>query len=211
MKWHDISVDLRSDLPVWPGDPHIRLERFQKIEEGADANVSSLAMGLHAGTHVDVPYHFLAQGENLSQIDLTRFLGQASVIEIHSSIDLITEPVLAQLPRDSFIERVLFKTRNSQFWTDPGRKFHKDYVALDAGGAQFLIDAGVRLVGIDYLSIAPFRAGRETHVKLLSAGVLILEGLDLSGVNPGMFELICLPLKLWQTEGAPARAILLER
>jgi arylformamidase len=211
MKWHDISVDVKPDLPVWPGDPHVVLERFQKLEDGGNANVSRLAMSLHTGTHVDAPFHFLLDGERLSEIALDRFFGRVTVVEIAPEVDVITASVLDMIPNTLITERILFKTRNSTYWKDESTVFHRDFVALDVSGAEFLVGNGVRLVGIDYLSIAPFRDGKGTHEKLLAGDIVILEGLDLSDVGQGSYELFCLPLKLWMTEGAPARAILIER
>ena len=205
---YDITVEINPDLPIWPGDPKIRIERLQKLEEGAAANVSRLEMGLHTGTHVDAPYHFLADGADLGEIELERFIGPVSVIEVSPQVDVLSDGIIAQIPEELFSERMLFKTRNSRFWSETPPTFHREFVAIDLSGAQVLIERGVRLVGIDYLSIAPFHNSKETHEALLGAGMVILEGLDLSAVKQGMYQLYCLPLKLGGVEGAPARVIL---
>jgi len=210
MKIYDVSVEIDSDLPVWPGDPKVKLIRSQKLEAGDQANVSQMEIGLHTGTHVDAPYHFLAQGVTLDQIALERFIGPVTVIEIPTEVSILSGEVLARLPVDLFSERVLFKTRNSIHWSEHPHHFHRDFVAIDPTGADYLVKKGVRLVGIDYLSIAPFREGKATHEAFLVAGVIILEGLDLSGVSQGEYLLYCLPLKIGGVEGAPVRAILIK-
>jgi arylformamidase len=210
LKVHDISVRINTDLPIWPGDPKVRIERVSKIEEGANANVSQMEMGLHTGTHVDAPWHFLSEGATLDKISLERFIGPVSVLEIPSKVNVLSAEELAQLPVGKITERILFKTRNSGFWSEQPPRFHEDFVGIDLSGARFLIERGVRLVGIDYLSIAPFRNSKPAHEVLLGDGVVILEGLDLSGVKQGVYQLYCLPLNLDGVEGAPARVILTE-
>jgi arylformamidase len=210
LKIHDISVEINAGLPLWPGDPKVRIERLLKIEEGANANISQMAMGLHTGTHVDAPWHFLADGVTLDKIPLDRFVGTVTVVEIHRSVRVLSGDTLTQLPTGLITEKVLFKTRNSDYWAEKPHRFHPDFIAIDLSGARFLIEMGVKLIGIDYLSIAPFRKGKETHEVLLGAGVVIVEGIDLSAVKQGVYQLFCLPLKLGGVEGAPARAILVE-
>ncbi len=169
-----------------------------------------MEFGLHTGTHMDAPYHFLAQGATLDKIALERLIGPVTVLEVPQDVSVLSGDVLARLPAGLITERVLFKTRNSTYWSEHPHRFHKDFVAIDPSGADFLVERGVRLVGIDYLSIAPFRQGQATHEALLGAGVVILEGLDLSGVSQGEYQLYCLPLKIGGVEGAPVRAILIE-
>ncbi|MGA9397853.1 MAG: cyclase family protein [Anaerolineaceae bacterium] len=210
MKWFDISVEISATLPVWPGDPSVSIERIQKLEDGANANVSRMDMGLHTGTHVDAPYHFLTDGAKISEVPLQHFFGPVTVIEIPGKVDVINADVLGRIDRSLFTERILFKTRNSGFWSETEEHFHNDFVGIDLTGAQFLVDRGVHLVGIDYLSIAPFHKSKPTHETLLGAGVVIVEGLNLSAVPPGTYALYCLPLKLGNAEAAPARAILIK-
>jgi arylformamidase len=210
VKIYDITVEINPELPIWPGDPKVKIERFEKLESGDNANISRMEMGLHTGTHVDAPYHFLADGVTLDKIPLERFIGEAAVVEVPAGVNTLSGDVLSRLPASRITEKTLFKTRNSDHWSERPHRFHPDFVAIDPSGAQFLIERGVRLVGIDYLSIAPFRKSKETHEALLRAGVIILEGLDLSAVKEGIYQLYCLPLKLGGVEGAPARAILTE-
>jgi arylformamidase len=210
MIYHDISVEINSNLPIWPGDPKACIERIQKLEDGANANVSKVDMGLHTGTHVDAPYHFLENGAKLSEIPLERFFGRATVINIPEEVGIITADVLGRLERSLFTERILFKTRNSGFWKETSETFHADFVGIDLSGAQFIVEKDVRLVGIDYLSIAPFRKSKPTHETLLGAGIVIIEGLNLSDVDQGVYQLYCLPIKLGDAEGSPARVILID-
>jgi arylformamidase len=208
MRTYDISLTVSPQLPTWPGDPSIVLERVEKIENGSNSNVYRLDMGVHTGTHVDAPYHFLPDGKTVEQLNLNMLTGRAYVLYL-PDVDVITAAVLdaAQIPPRT--RRVLFKTRNSGYWKDASAGFRTDFVGLSADGAEYLIKRGVKLVGVDYLSVAPYHHSRPTHEILLSAGVVILEGLDLSQVSQGRYTLYCLPLKLAGSDGAPARAILI--
>ncbi len=208
MKIYDVSVPIApGQTPIWPGDPELVLERFLKIEEGAEANVSRLASGVHLGTHVDAPYHFLADGAPVETLALDVLTGPVDVLDFTALEGHITAAALeAALPADA--TRVLFKTRNSRWWAQGDASFHTDYIALTEDGAAFLVQRGIRLVGNDYLSIAPYDNPGPTHRVLLRAGVIIIETLDLSAVPPGRYHLYCLPLKLVGSEGAPARTIL---
>jgi len=210
MKIHDISVPINSQLPIWPGDPNLILERVSKIEEGAFANISRLEMGVHTGTHIDAPYHFVANGKKVEDLPLELLIGRAQVVEIGQDIKRITGEVLKKTKRPADCRRLLLKTSNSQIWARGEKEFQQDFAALTNDGADYLIKCGIRLVGIDYLSIAPFEAPNSTHLTLLGADVVVIEGLDLSGVQAGEYQLVCLPLKLGAVEGAPARAVLLE-
>lgn len=207
----DISVPLSNRLPVWPGDPAPVFERISKIEDGDDANVSKMAMSVHFGTHVDASWHFVSEGGKVDTLPLEVLTGSALVCEMPEDCDLITARVLQELELPPGTRRVLFKTRNSRHWACGNWEFDPHFVALAADGAAFLVQAGVELVGIDYLSIAPFLEPVATHKVLLTNKVIVLETLDLSGVAAGEYELVCLPLKLDGAEGAPARAILFNR
>jgi arylformamidase len=209
MRIYDISVTITPDLPVWPGDPGVELERVDKIEAGAESNVTRLKMSAHTGTHVDAPYHFLGGAtETVDQLSLKLLTGRAYVLHV-PDVDLITTSVLegAEIPPRT--RRLLFKTRNSEYWINQDGTFHTEFVGIQADAAQYLVDRGVKLVGIDYHSIAPYSATRQTHEVFLKAGVVIVEGLDLSEVSQGRYTLYCLPLKLGGSDGAPARAILI--
>lgn len=208
MRTYDITLTISPDLPSWPGDPRVEIERVRKIEDGSNANVSRVDMGVHTGTHVDAPFHFLQDGITVDQIDLSLLTGRAYVLHL-PDVDVITAPVLenAQIPPRT--RRVLFKTRNSESWEKEDQDFNTDFVGLSEDGADYLVKRGVKLVGMDYLSVAPYKKSRPTHESLLRAGVVIVEGLDLSEVSQGRYTLYCLPLKIANSDGAPARAILI--
>lgn len=210
MKIYDISVTITSDLPTWPGDPTVSLGRMSKIEDGANANVSRLDFGVHTGTHVDAPYHFLQGGSTIETLPLDALIGPAQVVELPDSVDVIDAAVLRGAGLVPGVQRVLFKTRNSTFWAMRPAVFHTDFVGISEDGARHLVALGVRFVGIDYLSIAPYKKSRPTHEALLGAEMVILEGADLSGVPAGMYTLYCLPLKLGGSDGAPARTVLVQ-
>jgi len=210
MKIHDITLTLQAGMVVWPGDPEVELGRIKKIEEGANANVSSIAMGVHTGTHVDAPYHFLSDGDTVENMLLEVLIGKVKVVRIDDHVDVITRDVLERIHLEDGIERVLFKTRNSRYLADYRVGFKEDFVGIDAGASELLVEKGIKLVGIDYLSIAPYKRSRPTHEVMLGARMVIIEGVDLSDVEAGDYILYCLPLKLKKTEGAPARVILIE-
>jgi arylformamidase len=207
MRTYDISLTISPRLPVWPGDPPITLERTEKMEDGAHANVSQISMSAHTGTHVDAPYHFLADGATVEKMLLKTLTGRAFVLHL-PNIDVITAADLERAELPPRTRRVLLKTRNSELWANRVSEFRTDFVGISPDGAQFLVDRGVQLVGIDYLSIAPYGKSEATHQILLKAGIIIIEGLDLSAVSDGRYNLYCLPLKLASADGAPARAIL---
>ena len=209
MRIHDISITLSEDTPVFPGDPPVQIERVLQIEKGDLANVSRLSFGNHTGTHVDPPSHFINGGKTVDQLDLNVLYGPARVVDLSKVKDVITATDLVQAKLPNRIERILFKTRNTSLWVKPG--FHKDFVALSADAAGWLVERGARLVGIDYLSAEAFDAAEpRAHRVLLGAGVIIVEGLNLKGIMPGNYTLACLPLKIKDGDGAPARAILIE-
>jgi arylformamidase len=188
----DVSVPVRPGMIVYPGDPEVRLERVRAIADGDVANLSRLDLGVHSGTHVDAPLHFVEGGGTVETLPLDVLVGPCFVVD---SLDPEAVPAGA--------ERVLFKTPNSRLWELD--EFSEDFVALDAEAARALVERGVRLVGIDYLSIGD----EEAHRVLLGAGVVAVEGLDLRAVEPGEYHLVCAPLKLEGAEGAPARVLLL--
>lgn len=209
MRIYDISLTISPDIPIWPGDPRIVVERVATIETGSEVNLTRLEMCAHSGTHVDAPFHFINENAlTVDQLSLKVLSGRAYVLNL-PDCDLITARVLENAEIPPRTRRLLFKTRNSAYWSSHGNAFQEDYVALSKDGAQWLVDRGVKLVGIDYLSIAPFTDTRLTHEILLKAGVVIIEGLDLSKVSQGRYTLHCLPLKLAGADGAPARAILI--
>lgn len=210
MPIYDVSVALSSDTPTYPGDPNIEISQFFSLAAGDDANVSLIHFGAHSGTHVDAPAHFIPGGARVDALSLDTLIGEVEVVEVPASIKTIDGEFIAENCNGS-VPRVLFKTRNSSFWDNNEAGFRSDYTSLDATGAHELLKMGVKLVGIDYLSIEKFGSDSfETHHTLLSQGVVIVEGLDLRRVSAGRYELICLPLRLagGTGDGAPARVVL---
>jgi arylformamidase len=208
MKLHDITVPISAELPVYPGDPKIEIQRTLSLEAGDVANVSHLSCGSHIGTHVDPPAHFVRGGIALDELPLDILIGTARVADV-GNVDVIDLLVVKSLDL-SGVTRILFKTRNSRLWGTP-HEFERDFVYLDTPAAEFLVKAGVRLVGIDYLSIEKFNfEAPTTHLALLGNDVIVVEGLDLSNVAPGDYELICLPIKIKEGDGGPARVVLRE-
>jgi arylformamidase len=210
MRIFDISLTVDENLPTWPGDPAAVRRRVKKIEEGSNANVSELVMGAHTGTHVDAPYHFLPGGSTVESLPLDVLVGPVLVVELPLECNLINGDVVAGAGIKLDTRRVLFKTRNSTFWHKETPVFEEGFVGISKDGAEKLMELGIKFVGLDYLSIAPYKQSRPTHEVLLGAGMIILEGVDLTGVEPGWYTLYCLPIKLGGSDGAPARAILVE-
>jgi arylformamidase len=206
-KIYDVSVPIRDGGLVYPGNPEIHISLQQSVALGAGANVSNVAFGSHTGTHVDAPRHFFVDGETLDQIPLETLMGPAILLEYGDDTAAVTR---ADLEKEdlSGVERVLLKTRNSGYLTqDP--EFHRDYTYLAPDGAEYLVELGVKLVGIDYLSIEQFHSGHHrTHIALLTANVVIVEGLNFLDVPAGRYDFRCLPIKLAGCDGAPARAVL---
>ncbi|MEO6864694.1 MAG: cyclase family protein [Gemmatimonadaceae bacterium] len=207
-KIYDVSVQIRDGGLVYPGNPEIRISLQQSIALGAGANVSSVAFGSHTGTHVDAERHFFDNGLTVDQIPLETLMGPATVLEYGPGTTSVTRADL-EGHNLSGVERVLLKTRNSSYLTqDP--VFHPDFTYLAPEGAEYLVQLGVKLVGIDYLSIEQFHSGHHlTHLTLLGAKVVIVEGLNLIDVPAGKYDLYCLPIKLAGCDGAPARAVLI--
>jgi arylformamidase len=210
MTIHDISLTLSPDLPTWPGDPGLELEQFESMDKGAHVNVTRISTSVHVGTHVDAPHHFLNDGRTVEQLSLEVLNGPCYVVQLPDGIEAITAEVLERTEITSDMKRVLFGTRNSHLWANGERKFQTDFVAITEDGAEWLVQRGVQLVGVDYLSVAPYGDSEPTHKVLLGAGVVIVEGLNLSSVMRGFYDLHCLPLKIAGSDGAPARAILIQ-
>jgi arylformamidase len=210
MRIYDVTVPLSAKTPIYPGDPGIEISAWKSLGKGDSANVSLIHFGAHSGTHVDAPAHFIEHAAGVDSLPLEVLIGPAQVIEVPDEVSLIDLEFVKENCRPGS-ERVIFKTRNSSFWDGENPVFHTDFTCLDAGAAQQLVRQGIRLVGIDYLSIERFKSkNHETHLALLSRGVVILEGLDLREVTGGLYELICLPLKIagGNGDGAPARVVL---
>jgi arylformamidase len=207
-RFYDVSRELSAEMPVWPGSRGFRTFQTKSITAGDDANVSQIEMDVHAGTHVEGALHFVANGDPIEAIPLDRFVGPVEVVQIDGTDVTVGAVESIELPPGT--TRLLFKTRNSTT-ASPGRgDFEPGYAGLTLEAARWLVDRGVSLVGIDYLSVQRFSDSAETHRVLLRAGVAILEGLDLHEVDPGRYTLICLPLRIAATEAAPARVILVD-
>lgn len=203
----DISVPLQPQMPIWPGTVGFKLQRTKRLEAGDVANVSRLDTDVHVGTHVDAPWHFLAEGSTVEQMCLEDLMGPVVVADL-PNVSAITTDDLAGLKLPAGTKRLLLHTRNSKLWAEGVSEFQPDFVALTADAAEWVVEQGIRLVGVDYLSVQRYEDSQLTHEILLKAGVVILEGLNLTGVQSGCYKLICLPLKLVGAEGAPARAVL---
>lgn len=203
----DISLTISPNLPHWPGSPCVELSRRRDMGRGDPVNDSTLVCGVHTGTHVDAPLHFLADGTDVTQLSLDALIGPAVVAAL-PNVDVITARDLEALNLPADTRRLLLRTRNSAIWQRGDREFHTDFVALTVEAAHWVVARGILLIGVDYLSVQIFGGDPQTHIALLQAGVVIVEGLNLTEVAPGPYELICLPLKLAGAEGAPARAVL---
>jgi arylformamidase len=201
-QWQDVSIPISPQMTSWPGDPVYEFEPACRIADGASCNVSRIAMATHTGTHCDAPWHFAENGARLDQVDTSLFFGKALVIDL-PEVDLIES---THLPAVQLPERVLFRTRNS-FLPEDGY-FEQNFVALDVSASERLVADGVKLVGIDYLSISPYGNSTPVHKTLLEAGILIIEGLRLATVPAGLHDFVVLPLPLVGADGAPCRAFI---
>jgi arylformamidase len=208
MRIYDVTLTITPTMTTWPGDPIVILERMKKIEEGANANVSHLDLGVHTGTHVDAPYHFLMEGAGIDTLPLDVLVGPVQVVELGDDIGVIDAKVVEKAGIVKGTCRVVFKTHNSTYWAQHTTEFQPTFVGVSVDGAEALVKLGIKLVGIDYLSVAPYKKSRPTHEVLLKASMVIVEGMDLSAVSAGLYQLYCLPLKLGGADGAPARVIM---
>ena len=197
----DVSVQVKPGMHIWAGNPGISLTQTSFLAHGDTANVSNLCCGVHTGTHVDAPRHFIDGAGGVETLDVDALCGPALVVDFRHLDDSIEAASLATLDLNG-VTRIVFATRNSKLWAEA--TFTPDFLSIAPSAAEFLVDHGIRLVGIDYLSVG----SPETHRVLLSAGVICLEGLDLTGVDAGVYDLYCGPVKLEGADGAPARALL---
>lgn len=202
----DISVPVANGGVVYPGNPDIRIEPHSQLSQGASSNLSRIALGSHTGTHVDAPRHFFETGGTVDRLPLDALIGAARVVALRDDVMSVTAAHLRGLPLDH-VERLLIRTRNSGFVRDT--TFRPDFTFIAPDAAEYLAALGVRLVGVDYYSVEQFHSGHHrTHRTLLERGIVIVEGLDLSGIDAGDYGLCCLPLRLENLDGAPARAVL---
>ena len=208
MKIYDVTVPISEFVPVYEGDPAVTIRGVSSMAGGDSANVSSLCMGVHTGTHVDAPNHFIDGSRRVAELDIEKLVGPCRVIEVGDSVMAIGPEHLESI---GDAERILFKTRNSAFWSEQEKGFRKDFTYITPAAAGLLVNAGIKLVGIDYLSVEQFGSTDfATHKILLGQEVVILEGLDLRAIPAGEYEIICLPLKYagGTGDGSPARTIL---
>jgi arylformamidase len=206
----DVSLPIGKDLLTWPGDPGVEVEAAKRITEGDPSNVSLLSMGTHTGTHVDPPVHFIEGTEGIDRVALDVLVGEVIVADLRSA-DSIGPDELDALNLPEGTERLLCRTRNSDLWSRLPVGFPDDYVAVTPDGARWLVERGIRLVGVDFLSVERNGgSGHPVHHTLLGNGTIILEGLDLSKAEPGPYTLACLPLRITAGDGGPARAALIE-
>ncbi len=202
MTLYDISRPLSCTLPVFPGDPEVQLA---PITEAAPFHLTRLSLGSHSGTHIDAPAHLLENGPGVDHIPLDTLIGPCRVVDLSKDRGPISAAELEACELAG-VSRLLLRTRNSQLWKN--RAFCENYIGLTADAAALLVALNIKLVGIDYLSIEPFKGDGTVHRTLLEAGTVILEGLDLGSILPGDYELICLPLKIEGGDGAPCRTVL---
>lgn len=204
MKLIDVSVALDATLPTYPGNTPFSLEAIKRIARNDSSNVSTIHMSAHAGTHVDAPRHFFDAAPGADALPLDLLLGRTRVVEVTARHVGAEELGAFDLSEDV---RVLIKTHNSRLWGSP--EFHTDYVGVTESGARYLVDHGVKVVGVDYLSVEEFKKpGAPAHHALLGAGTIVIEGLNLREVEPGVYDMICLPLRVVGSDGAPARVVL---
>ena len=208
--WIDVSLTLKSDMLHWPGDPPVVIERVRDMDKGDTVNLSRMTMGVHSGTHVDAPVHFLNGAGGIDRISFHPLIGPARIIEIVAD-ESIKEGDLAGKKLEKG-ERILLRTRNSINQILHSDTFDEGFIYLEEDAARFLAARGIKTLGVDYLSVGGYRKnGPAIHRILLEAGIVIIEGLDLAGVLPGLYEMICLPMKILDADGAPARVILRNR
>ena len=208
MRIYDVSVTLREGMVVYPGDPAFAHRFVERISEGASCNLSAISLGCHTGTHVDAPLHMIDGAGSMDKIPPQALVGPAEVIAVPGADAVRTDHLE---PYDwQRIQRVLLKTDNADK-LETGDRFDEGFVYVSGEAAEFLAARDVKLVGVDYLSIDGRGAGHRAHLALLEAGIVIIEGLNLSGVGPGRYEMVCAPMKIAGAEGAPARVFLMDR
>jgi arylformamidase len=205
---YDVTVPISAEVPIYKGDPGVEINSFKAIAAGSSANVSQISFGVHTGTHVDAPNHFIDGAKRIHELDPEKLTGACRVIQVPDDVVAIEPEHVGDI---NGATRVLFKTQNSSFWATPERGFRSDFTYLTPATAKLLVDSGVVLVGIDYLSIEKSGSpGHPVHITLLENETVILEGLDLRAVAPGGYRMVCMPLKYIGAtgDGSPARTML---
>ena len=203
----DVSMDIEDGMLHWPSDPEVEIDDYSDIKKGAASNNSKITCGVHTGTHMDAPRHFIDDGAGVDKFNLNTLIGQCRVIDVPVDISPISKEFLEPINIKNG-DRILFKTKNSEWINKGDRNFHTDYVCVNPEAAKYMVEKGVILVGIDYLSVEGYHVGHDTHKTLLGAGVIVIEGLNLFNVSAGDYKLIALPVKIKDSNGAPARVIL---
>ncbi|NOT49381.1 MAG: cyclase family protein [Acidobacteria bacterium] len=211
MKIFDVTVAVSETVPIYAGDPTVSVTAAKSISGGDTANVSQIAFGVHTGTHVDAPNHFIDGAKRVHEIDPQKLVGPCRVVQVPEDVVAIEPEHVGDLEG---VSRVIFRSRNSAFWSQPELGFRKDFTFITPATAKLLVENGIVLVGIDYLSIEKSGSpGHPVHVTLLEKEVVILEGVDLRKVEPGDYDLICMPLKYegGGGDGSPARTVLIQK
>lgn len=208
----DVTLGIAPDMLVWPGDPGVEVLPQQRMARGDAANVSELRIGTHTGTHVDPPVHFVEGAGGIDQVALDVLVGEAVVADLRGNAGPLAASALEALDLPAGVIRLLLRTDNSELWRrSRPAEFPSDYTSVGLDAAGWLVERGVRLIGVDFLSIEQRGApGHPVHRTLLENGVVIVEGLDLGAVDPGLYRLVCLPLLIVEGDGGPARALLIE-
>jgi len=206
-KWIDISIGLKSNTVCWPGNPKVMVKSISSIAEGKIYNASVLSLCVHSGTHMDAPRHLIKNGPSIDRLPIEAVVGPARVINITDRVSI--KPQELKKHRLQKGERILFKTVSSGLWKKPG--FIEHYVYITSEAAKYIVSAGVITMGVDYLSVGSFKDGVATHKILLQNGIWIIEGLNLLNIKPGDYDLICLPIKIMNSDGAMARAVIRPR
>ena len=206
-RWIDVSLTLKSDMVHWPGDPPVSIERVRDMDKGDTVNLSKITMGVHSGTHVDAPVHFIKGAKGVHELSLDPLIGPARVIKI-SARDTIKQKELSRhgIKRG---QRILLRTQNSISKILYRDTFIEDFVYVEEDAAEFLVSRGIKMLGVDYLSVGGYKKnGPNIHRILLGTGIPVIEGLDLTRALPGNYYMICLPMKILDSDGAPARVLL---
>lgn len=209
MKIQDISLTISNDIVTWPGDPKVNIQLPIQMKKGDACNVSRWEIGAHTGTHTDAPFHFVDDGKGIDEVPLDWYIGPCLVVPVSPKTINIEASDIAHINFKGH-KRILFKTKNSDHWKNGNMEFDKDFISVGVTGAEYLLKKGVKLVGVDYLSVESFHApfDHPVHKKLLGANMVVVEGLNLSAVKPGEYELLCMPLKIKHGDGTPVRAAL---
>ena len=203
----DVSMDIEDGMIHWPTDPAVSIKHYSNIKDGKSSNNSEICFGTHTGTHIDAPRHFIDDGTGIDKLSLETLTGDCRVIDAGGDIKCITGDFLAGKKIKNG-ERLLFKTKNSLWINAKDKNFHEDYVYVAADAAKYMTEKGVIMVGVDYLSVEGYHIGHDTHKTLLEAGIVVIEGLNLYGVEPGDYKITALPIKIKNSDGAPSRVVL---